>query len=218
MKKKLLAATLIIATLGVLYALSVGPNYPSTIVDNAATGTIAWSNPMNATSSDAIYAQTAPLSGNPGFSHYLEATNFGFSVPVGAMINGIVIEVQKKWDNTSAGATLVDSEVKVVKSNGSIGTVNEATTTQNWPATETYISYGSSSDLWGETWLYSDINNSNFGVVVSAKGTGGGVLGNPTADIDTFRITVYYTAANGTQNLQVKTGKLSILKGKFIIH
>ena len=66
---------------------------PGTVVDSDATGTVAWTNPMNATTSDNVYAT---ISCPTGISHYLKATNFGFSIPTGATINGIVVEIERK--------------------------------------------------------------------------------------------------------------------------
>ena len=65
-------------------------------------------------------------------------------------------------------ATATDYQIKIVKS-GTIGTTNKADTVTTWPSTLTYVSYGSSADLWGETWTSSDINNSNFGIAVSVN-------------------------------------------------
>jgi len=59
----------------------------------------------------------------------------------------------------------------IVKSNGTLGTTDKATNTLI-STTESYISYGSSSDLWGETWTPTDINDIDFGVVYSVYGTG----------------------------------------------
>lgn len=61
-----------------------------------------------------------------------------------------------------------DSSIKIVKSDGTFGTTNKASATQ-WTTTDTYISYGSSSDLWGEIWSSADINDIDFGVVLSAS-------------------------------------------------
>jgi hypothetical protein len=59
---------------------------------------------------------------------------------------------------------IVDYSAKIVKSDGNIGSSNKAgEITLN--LSDTYRVYGSSSDLWGETWSASDINNSNFGFV-----------------------------------------------------
>ena len=94
---------------------------PGTVSDDASVGTVAWSNPMNATGSDTNYA-TVGLSST--YSHYLEATNFGFAIPTGATINGILAEI-KRFSTYNATK---DNSVKIVKSNGSIGTINKANT------------------------------------------------------------------------------------------
>ena len=70
---------------------SEGPNDPGTIT-NVAYGTQAWANPSNAGSSNDSYA-TRTLS---GVSDYLRATNFGFAIPSGATIDGILVEVEKR--------------------------------------------------------------------------------------------------------------------------
>jgi len=55
----------------------------------------------------------------------------------------------------------------------------------------TKVYYGSSTDLWGETWTADEINYDNFGVVISVQNTGG--AGND-GQIDYVSITVYYSA------------------------
>ncbi len=57
--------------------------------------------------------------------------------------------------------------IKIVK-NGVITGENKSTGA-SLPASDTYVSYGNSTDLWGETWTAEDINNGNFGFVFSAK-------------------------------------------------
>ncbi|MCK4347863.1 MAG: hypothetical protein KAW47_04525, partial [Thermoplasmatales archaeon] len=66
---------------------------------------------------------------------------------------------------STTGSIIKDENVKIVKSDGSIGTTNKANTT-TWTDTEGYVSYGGSGDLWGESWSDTDINNANFGVVL----------------------------------------------------
>lgn len=65
---------------------------------------------------------------------------------------------------------LLDNEVLIVKA-GTISGTNKGT---NSPitTTEAYSSYGGSSDLWGLSWTYSDINDSTFGVAFKVL-TGG---------------------------------------------
>ncbi len=157
-------------------------NSPSTVVDDASIGTLVWNTPANATASDNAYSF---VSSNPGAtSHYLKATNYGFAIPTGATINGILVEVERKMSGPTP--TIVDNEIKIVKSDGSIGTTNKSTG-DTWTTSDVYASYGGQSDLWGETWTPADINNANFGAVLSVITT------LRTANVDHIRITVYYT-------------------------
>ena len=198
MKKIILISsiTFLILLLGAYVAMasSVGPNSPGTMADDSTVGTVAWSNPDNAKVSDAVYA-TASNGGTGGTTHYLKATNFGFSIPSGATIDGILVEIQRA--KTSGGNNVNnaarDSSVKIVKVDGTIGTTNKAATADNWPLIEAYKSYGSSSDLWGETWDDTKINDIDFGVVISASLISD--TGTPVAGVDHIRITVYYTEA-----------------------
>lgn len=167
---------------------SQGPLFPQTTVDNSGVGTFAWVNPNNAQAEDGVVttSQSLSSSGANSKTHYLLCTNFGFSIPNNATITGILAEIKKK---TTQG-NIQDSIVSVIKSNGSIGSTNKAILT-NWVAfTLTYASYGNSSDLWGETWTPADINNSNFGLAISATLV---VANVNIANIDDVRITVSYT-------------------------
>lgn len=76
---------------------------PWTCADDSAVWTGARSNPDNAKISDNVYAYAQPGIFGFGYnlSHYLKATNFGFTIPVGATIVGIKIEVEKKCWNSN---------------------------------------------------------------------------------------------------------------------
>lgn len=190
MKKYLLlgAIVLIITITGVYISVvkadTLGPLGPGTTVDSAATGTISWVNPNNAQASDNVYA-TATGGNSISKSHYLNSSNFSFSIPTNATISGILVEIQKKVSGTSLNVK--DVNVNIIKSSGTLGTQNKADTVTGWPTSEAYTSYGSASDLWGETWTPADINNSNFGVAVSAalNGVGGPSCLSPDTLINT---------------------------------
>lgn len=128
-------------------------------------------------------------------SHYLKATNFGFSIPSGATINGIVAEIEKKTD---AGSDTTDKRVRIIKG-GTIGSTDKSSGTA-WETSDATSTYGSSSDLWGETWSHSDINGSTFGVAIAA-GTSMAMM--RTASVDNIQITVHYTI--GTTDSQATT-------------
>src|SRR3990170_6557009 len=110
--KKLFKYTVFFFVLLILMATSSGPNDGSTFVDDATVGTKTWSNPGNAQFSDDIYA-TVSLVGED-ISHYLKATNFGFSIPDGSTINGIAIDVERKR-NIAGGSLTSDQSVRIVK-------------------------------------------------------------------------------------------------------
>jgi len=177
---------------------SQGPNSPGTLVEDDSYGMSAWTDPSQAATSDDTYA-TADVFSFPApiDTFYLKATNFSFSIPGGATIDGILVEIEKS--KASGLESVIDRQVRIVKG-GTIGSTEKADANP-WTTTDTYVSYGGSSDLWGESWSASDINASDFGVVLSA-GTDGS---SGTAQIDHFRITVYYTegAAGGGQQKAV---------------
>jgi hypothetical protein len=70
-------------------------------------------------------------------------------------------------------STLQEDSIKIVKADGSIGS-SDKSTNATLPSSDTYVFYGGSSDLWGETWSVSDINDTDFGVVISIYVDGGG--------------------------------------------
>lgn len=166
---------------------------PGTCADDATVGTKQWGDdwapgkvPNNAKASDGVYAEA--LSGGDEISHYLKATNFGFAIPSGATINGILVEIEKIKRYDEYGGTCRDNIVSIVKADGTVGSTNKAITGSEWSTIESYVSYGSSSDLWGETWDASKINDVDFGVVLSAH-----VVWDGWADVDHIQITIYYT-------------------------
>ena len=163
---------------------SVGPNSPATTANDTSTGTLNWTSPGNATSSNNA---DAVASAESATTRYLLATDFGFSIDTEATITGIIVEVDKASDEGcwDAGAYIVKGGLI----GGSSSTNRKLS--GNWPASDTYKTHGLfQTDLWGESWSASDINASNFGFAISA--TLGGDPG--TGYVDHIRITINYTA------------------------
>lgn len=165
---------------------SEGPNSPGTVVNDTGVGSVAWSNPSQADTSDGLYATASVIASQ---SNYLKATNFGFALPVGATVVGVVPEFQRKWNGVGPAAP-TDTETKLVKG----GTVqgDNKSAGASWSTTEAYVSFGGASDLWGLALTRDDVNASDFGVVISA--TGGGGAGS-AIQVNHVRMTVYYTEA-----------------------
>jgi len=154
---------------------------PNTCADDATVGTVAWSNPDNAKVSDNIYT-VATI--NNQQTHILRATNFGFTIPSEATITGITVEAEAKTSGYYPIWTL--DYVRIIKA-GVVKNTNK--TLAGYGTTDSYKLTGSSSDLWGETWTYSDINSSDFGVSIRTAAD----AHENTIYIDHIRITVYYT-------------------------
>ena len=191
-------------------AATAGPSYASTAVNDAGTGTLAWTTPGNATATDDSKASVA-LTKNTGISNYIKATGFGFSVPSNARIDGITVEWEKS-DNLDGGTgETQDNAVRIVKTDA-IG-ATDLSNISNWTTTDTFVSYGGAANLWGDTWTAADINGSTFGAAISAKNvkvSGGGAA--TTAYVDSVRITITYTlpimtvGTTGTQTSTMNIG------------
>ena len=160
---------------------------PGTMADDGSNGGYyTWPTVDNAKVSDNIY--TAISGRLSRISHYLKATNFGFAIPGGATVAGILVEIEKK--GTQNIYCICDFRVSIVKPDGTIGATNKASVI-DWPIADTYQSYGGSADKWGEVWTPAGINDVDFGVVLVAKFSSG----TETASVDHIRITIYYTEA-----------------------
>jgi hypothetical protein len=204
MKKWLLASALLLLVLTILLvprvlADSSGPRSPGTCADDAANGgNTTWTNPANAQASDNFTATATLSSPFTIDTDYLKCTNFGFAVPAGATVNGITAEIER--NSSTVSTRCQDENVKIVKADGTIGATNKASASA-WPASDAYATYGSASDLWGETWDSTKINDTHFGVVLSAQFLDSSC----PAAVDHMRITVTYTlAAAATPASQVR--------------
>jgi hypothetical protein len=161
--------------------VTAGPNSPGTAVDDASAGTNAWSNPGNCLSSNNVYASSALND-----THYLLATNFGFAIPAGMVIDGVLVEVEEKWTSNGSGT----AHKCRLSAGGFIGTEKNRSIGQN--GSESYFSFpasGAPTDPWGATLTTAIINGTDFGAGFRFTGTAP-----VTVDVDHIRITVYYSA------------------------
>ena len=186
---------------------TAGPNGSGTQASVSGGGTSAWGTPSAAATENGTgteYDATADA------SETLKLTNFGFSIPAGATINGITVRVKRK--RMSSGANMHDALIKLYKAGTLVGS-NKADTGTRWPTTFTFATYGSSSDLWGTTWSYSDINNSGFGVGIE------GSLDIATSDngnVDFADISIDYTAGGGStkvrRSMSLRSGSRGVIE------
>jgi hypothetical protein len=156
--------------------------------DDATVGTVSWTSPGNAFSTNATNA-TASVNGT--ITHYIKCQNFGFTtsmIPTGSIITGFIVSVLRKSSAITNGGS-ADSSVRVVKG-GAIGATNRATAT-TYTTSLVSEDHGSSSDLWGNTWTVSDVTDSTFGAAFAA--TKASATGSAhTISVDSILITVYF--------------------------
>lgn len=167
-----------------------GPLSPGTVADRTGYGTKTWSNPSNAKTSNNVYADVVLPSGDDT-SHYLYASNFGFSAAIedAAVIDGIVVEIER----FSLNYLVRDSgSPKLVNAAGALfGTAKPSGTAWGTIDPNTYKIYGSSTDKWGTSGLTgADVKDPDFGVVLAAVNDG---TGTKTAKVDHIRMTIYCT-------------------------
>lgn len=151
---------------------------PGTVIDGG--GSNVWTNPSNAKAQDGVYTTNSWGSGGAR-SNVLIASNFPAHVPAFAIIQGIEVVFVRYGSNAAT------DHVSLNKAGIQTGT-NKAGT-DIWPsAVVDSVTYGSPTDLWGTTWTAADINNSGFGVNLSAYNTHGGGFGS----VDVIYVNVYW--------------------------
>ncbi|MCX6712378.1 MAG: YDG domain-containing protein, partial [Candidatus Vogelbacteria bacterium] len=126
---------------------------------------------------------------NSEISNYLKASNFGFSIPTGAVINGIQVSIERRRV-TGAGIIIQDNVIEIV-SGASTSSDNKASINA-WPTSDGVASYGSASDTWGNSWTPAQINDPTFGVLIAVQRTDV-TGGNHSAYVDYISVTVTYT-------------------------
>jgi hypothetical protein len=164
-----------------------GPLFPQTAVNVPIAGARDWGNPQNARQTDGFGA-FVEIGTVPGFletSAALVVTDFGFSIPNGSTIEGIEVVVKRDGQATGGSGTPSDFGIFIVK--GGVATGVDHSNLIPWSGTFPDITYGSNSDLWGETWTAADINDSGFGLSIRARKPGARAQGR----VDSVRITVY---------------------------
>lgn len=180
---------------------SQGPLSPSVAANDSSAGTMAWSVPNNSKVSDNAHSRSTVDGGSGDSTQYLKVTGFGFSIPSDATINGIKVQAEGliELPNGESGTSLYSP--RIVKG-GSIGSTDPSVK-QTFGGSEAYKTYGSETELWGQSWSPSDINASDFGFALRIS-ISSGIIAYGVA-VDHIRITVYYTTA-GPANVKTKNG------------
>jgi len=152
---------------------------------------VAWTNPSNVTADDNA---TVTIS-FPQTSTGLFAGTFGFSIPVGATIDGVEVRTRRYAGGMGSG-----NSVNVRLAVASVAT-SDAThdNTVVWSGSEEVVTHGGAADTWGESLTPAICNASGFGYIINVAT--GGPFG--SADVDSMEMNITYTegAGGGASNL-----------------
>ena len=149
---------------------------------NKATGTVWPTSPTTA-----AYGGAADLWGTTWTPAEINASTFGALVASTLSSTTTVSVDFFQITVTYQTADGIDSTVKLVGAAGTVVGDNKASASA-WPTSDAYTTYGGAADLWGTTWTPADVNDVDFGAVISAS-----VPTSRTLSVDHVRITVYYS-------------------------
>lgn len=131
-------------------------------------------------------------------SQALQTFVYNFSVTSTSGVTGFGVTFQAY---TTTNTTL---SIQLLKNGLAVGTPK----TQTLTTVPTIYSLGASNDLWGTTWVFSDINNTQWGVQITASGTG-------TTNINDLDALVYLTPAlvnfNYVKTYQQNDGQITTI-------
>jgi hypothetical protein len=160
-----------------------------------------WQDPYNTTSQDNYNSKVSFNSTTEDTSDELRLTDFGFTIPSTATITGIEIRMDR---DSSVPSTIKDAEIYLRKTIGQVG--NNLSSGLWWDSVgdHNYDIYGGSSELWGASWDYADINSPNFGIELFVKYFGAVPV---EARIDHLQIRIHYSEPPQSQEAWIDSSK-----------
>jgi hypothetical protein len=174
--------------------------------------TFKWQNTSNASSQNDVYSSLLftdsfnvqadePLSLSPADeTNYLVCKNLDSNIPNDATIEGIRIYIDRYNSFTGDGTVTIKDDAIYLTKNGTDTVGNNKSIGATWPSsdTDTYVSYGGVSDLWGASWTASEINDDNFGVMIGPTIEFYGLTGENGGSAKIDHVYVEITYAGGT--------------------
>lgn len=163
-----------------------GPLYAGSATQTGSN--VSWTNITRATGApDSSYATCGPVGpgGGGGFPNEALLTNFGFSLPSYAIIDGIQVIVYNAA--TGVGNT---PNLSLMYNGNAIGSTPSGS--GSWNGTP--VTYGSSTSAWGGTLTPAIVNDSSFGVQTATMP----VTGTWGINLDAVSIQIWWHAAAAT--------------------
>ncbi len=190
-------------------SMSTVSDSPGTMANVAFGGLDPWANVNNAKVLDGIYTTSQNVNGNnQSVTNLLQASNFGFSIPLTATIIGIQVDMTCKASINSGG--FLNSVGDAVAS-GSPPITGMGLTQSNvrvgtgkfvigkWSTSDSTRTYGGAADMWGTSLTPADVNSSDFGVQYLGA-IGADSTTTVIAYIDFIQVSVTYTSGSSGNN------------------
>lgn len=154
---------------------------------------ISWDNPTRITADDSSVTKALndTASDNQN-TKILVADEFGFSLASDVTITGIEFHVDIRYcsEFTVDGTQIT---VKAVKAGTVQNDENKASGSLSDSCTFSVVTWGGDSDLWSNTWSYSDINDAGFGLALQFR-----LDEEDYIEIDYISCTITYTEGSGS--------------------
>jgi len=144
-----------------------------------------WQQASNIAASDNAYAVCGSFA-ELETTEYLRAGDFGFAIPQGATIRGVIAEVEHRHDDQGSQFTAAINSARLIGAGGGLIGVEKADATI-LPEVDAYRSIGGNQDLWGAVLTPAIVNSPNFGLALSYVSTQGSIY------VDHVRLRVLYT-------------------------
>jgi len=166
-----------------------GPNSATSVGSVTRGGSdIEWTNPEYATGSDDDRASVVLVAYE--LSSFLWATDFRFTIPRWATVDGILAEFQV---SCPSAIPPFEDIVGIVRSGVQQGSTYETYT--SLPAVEAYWEYGGAADTWNAYMTPWDVNDPTSGLMFGIDRDAG--AGSCTSYVNDIRETVTYTTHGG---------------------
>ena len=161
---------------------------------------VKWNNSSYVTNlNDRLQAtSSAAISTAGAYSSYLVVNNFNLALDPQSTILGISIE-----ENRMTNSTPTTKDHCIVLFKNRLPIRSDKANNASWASTNTFTTFGSSSDIWGTTLTAVKLISSDFGVGFSVEKSRG--AGSFTTSIDHMRITIQ----SRPLSLTVKFGRMN---------
>lgn len=178
---------------------AAGPALPTAAAEAPGYGSRHWEDAESLFAEDGASAWADIGSLRHANTAYLVATGYGLSVPAGATIQAVLVEVKRKLSNATRPFSAASDNVVALVVGGVPQTdYNQKAEGVDWPDGYYQVqSYYFTPSLLPGGLTPEAVSSADFGVALSARLDFNDVVADPggTASVDTIKVTVFYTPA-----------------------